>query len=207
MWYYQSKKDDSEVIDKLSVLAELYSTRGFDEYYHKIRREGLQWNRKRVLRIYREMKLSLRRKHKKRLIKRVKQPLETPEVLNECWSMDFMSDVLIDGRKVRVFNVINDCNREAVAIDVRLTYPARMMVKTLMHLKEEIELPKYIRCDNGPEFTSKTFMKWCEKNFITIKYTQPGKPMQNGYIERFNRFYREDILDAYYFNDSINYKS
>src|SRR5699024_5617799 len=147
------------------------------------------------------MKLSLRRKHKKRLIKRVKQPLETPEVLNECWSMDFMSDVLTDGRKVRVFNVIDDCNREAVAIDVRLTYPARMVVETLMHLKEEIGLPKSIRCYNGPEFISKTFMNWCERNFITIKYTQPGRPMQNGYIERFNRFYREDILDAYYFND------
>ncbi|WP_308860672.1 integrase core domain-containing protein [Myroides albus] len=62
-------------------------------------------------------------------------------------------------------------------------------------------IPKYIRCDNGPEFISKTFVNWCENNFIEIKYTQPGKPMQNGYIERFNRFFREDILDAFYFND------
>ena len=76
MWYYRSRKDDSEVIDKLSVLAEQYPTRGFDEYYQKIRREGLQWNRKRVLGVYRAMKLTLRRKHKKRIIKRIKQPLE-----------------------------------------------------------------------------------------------------------------------------------
>ena len=74
MWYYQSKMDDSDVIDKLTELAEAYPTRGFDEYYYKIRREGLKWNRKRVLRVYRDMKLSLRRKHKKRLIKRIKQP-------------------------------------------------------------------------------------------------------------------------------------
>jgi putative transposase len=201
MWYYQSKRDDSEVIDKLTELAESHPTRGFDEYYNKIRREGLQWNRKRVLRVYRNMKLSLRRKHKKRLIKRIKQPLETPLALNECWSMDFMSDVLTDGRKVRVFNVIDDCNREAVAINAGLSYPARAVVETLEQLKEEIGTPKYVRCDNGPEFISKTFMNWCEKNFIEIKYTQPGKPMQNGYIERFNRFFREDILDAYYFND------
>ena len=86
---YQSKKDDSELIHKLTELAESYPTRGFDEYYHKIRREGLKWNRKRVLRVYREMKLSLRRKHKKRLVKRIKQPLEVPARLNECWSMDF----------------------------------------------------------------------------------------------------------------------
>ena len=201
MWYYQSKKDDSEVIDKLCELAEAYPTRGFDEYYYKIRREGLIWNRKRVLRIYRAMKLKLRRRHKKRLVKRIKLPLEVPTSLNECWSMDFMSDGLTDGRKVRVFNVIDDCNREALAIDVGLTYPARAVIETLEQLKEEIGTPKYIRCDNGPEFISKIFMNWCEKNFIEIKYTQPGKPMQNGYIERFNRFFREDILDAFYFND------
>ncbi|MDW5287858.1 IS3 family transposase [Formosa sp. PL04] len=206
MWYYQSKRDDSKVIDKLSKLTEAYPTRGFDEYYYKIRREGLKWNRKRVLRVYREMKLSLRRKHKKRLVKREKQPLEVPATLNECWSMDFMSDVLTDGRKVRVFNVIDDCNREAIAINAGLSYPARAVVETLEHLKEEIGTPKYVRCDNGPEFISKIFMNWCKKNFIEIKYTQPGKPMQNGYIERFNRFFREDILDAYYFNDYINFR-
>ena len=92
MWYYHSRKDDSEAIGKLTGLAEAYPTRGFDEYYHKIRREGLKWNRNRVLRVYRNMKLSLRRKHKKRLTKRVKQPLAPRSVPNECWGMDFMGD-------------------------------------------------------------------------------------------------------------------
>ena len=201
MWYYQKTRDDGPVIDKLNELAESYPTRGFDEYYKKIRREGYQWNRKRVLRVYREMRLKLRRKRKKRLITRVKQPLEAPQQLNDCWSMDFMSDALTDGRKVRIFNIIDDCNREALAVQVGLSYPARAVVETLSNLKEEIGTPKYIRCDNGPEFISKTFTQWCTKNHIEIKYTQPGKPMQNGYIERFNRFYREDILDAYYFQD------
>jgi len=201
MWYYQKKKDDSEVVDKLASLAKQLPTRGFDEYYNRIRREGLIWNRKRVLRVYRNMKLKLRRKHKKRLPSRVKLPLESPTALNVCWSMDFMSDALTDGRKVRVFNVIDDCNREALAIDSGLSYPARAVIETLEQLKEEVGVPKYIRCDNGPEFISKLFMNWCEKQHIEIKYTQPGKPMQNGYIERFNRFFREDILDAFYFND------
>lgn len=197
MWYYQSKKDDTEVIDKLGELAEKYPTRGFDKYYYKIRREGLVWNRKRVLRVYRLMKLSLRRKYKKRLITRVKQPLETPQTLNECWSMDFMSDLLTDGRKVRVFNVIDDCNREAVAIEAALSFPARAVIETLENLKQEIGTPKYIRCDNGPEFISKTFVNWCEKNFIEIKYTQPGKPTQNGYIERFNRFFKRGYIRCF----------
>ena len=171
MWYYQRKKDDREVIDKLTELAESYPTRGFDEYYYKIRREGFKWNRKRVLRVYREMKLSLRRKHKKRLVKRVKLPLEVSVVLNDCWSMDFMSGALTDGRKVRVFNVIDDCNREALAINARLSYPARAVLETLECLKQEIGTPKYVRCDNGPEFISKIFMNWCKKHFIEIKYT------------------------------------
>lgn len=190
------------MIDKLSEMAENYPTRGFDEYYKKIRREGLKWNRKRVLRVYRDMKLKLRRKHKKkRILGRVKTPLETPGALNHCWSMDFMSDVLTDGRKVRIFNVIDDCNREALAIDAGLNYPARQVVETLEQLEEKNGLPQFIRCDNGPEFISKIFMDWCERKHIEIKYTQPGKLMQNGYVERFNRFYREDILDAFYFND------
>jgi putative transposase len=115
--------------------------------------------------------------------------------------MDFMSDILTDGRKIRVLNILDDCNREALAVDAGLSYPSRALVETLENLKEEIGVPKYIRCDNGPEFISKTFTNWCKKNFIEIKYIQPGKPMQNGYIERFNRHYREDVLEAYYFGD------
>lgn len=142
------------------------------------------------------MKLSLRRKHKKRLVKCVKQPLEVSALLNECWSMDFMSDALTDGRKVSVFNVIDDCNREALVINAGLSYPVRALFETLEQLKEEIGTPKHVRCDNGPEFISKTFMNWCKTNIIEIKYTQPGKPMQNEYVERFNRFLREGVLDS-----------
>jgi len=201
MWYYKTKKDDSLVIDKLKELAESKPTRGFDEYYKRIRREGLQWNRKRVLRVYRNMKLSLRRKHKKRIVSRVKLPLEAPKELNICWSMDFMSDALIDGRKLRTFNIIDDCNREALAIDLGLNYPAKRVIETLERLDEEVGLPEAIRCDNGPEFISKTLQQWCVTKRIELRYTQPGKPMQNGYIERFNRFYREDVLDAFWFTD------
>jgi putative transposase len=82
-----------------------------------------------------------------------------------------------DSRKPRVFNVIDDCNREAIAIDVGLCYPTRAVVETLNNLKEEIGTPKYIRCDNGPEFISNTFMGCCKRNFIEIRYTQLGKPM------------------------------
>ena len=135
MWYYHSRRDNTEVIDALSKLTEELPTRGFEVYYKRLRREGHNWNRKRVLRVYRSMNLKLRRKHKKRLPAWTKNPLEAPMELNEVWSMDFMADVLSDGRKIRVFNVMDDCNREALAMDVGLNYPAIRVVETLSQLE------------------------------------------------------------------------
>jgi len=123
MWYYQKKKDDQPVMDKLAELAEQLPTRGFDEYYGRIRQEGLIWNRKRVLRVYRKMRLGLRRSYKKRLPERVKEPILVPEGPNQTWSLDFMSDALSDGRKIRVLNIMDDFNREMLAIEVGLSIP------------------------------------------------------------------------------------
>lgn len=201
MWYYQSKKDDSEVIDKLNELADRYPTRGFDEYYSKIRNKGLIWNRKRVLRVYRQMGLKMRRKRKRRLPARIKQPLITPLRLNHTWSMDFMSDSLSYGRKIRILNVIDDFNREALAVEADFSFPAEKVVKTLNEIVFWRGKPTRIRVDNGPEFISKTLIKWCKDNTIELLHIQPGRPMQNSYVERFNRLYREDILDAYLFED------
>ena len=201
MWYYKSKRDDSQVIDKLNELAAKLSTRGFDEYYHRIRNEGLKWNRKRVLRVYRQMGLSLRRKRKKRITNRVKEPLTVPQTINYTWSMDFMSDVLSYGRKIRVLNIIDDYNREALVVEPAFSYPSEQVIRVLREITFLRGKPKEIRVDNGPEFTSKIFMNWCSLHDIKIKYTQPGKPVQNAYIERFNRLFREDILDAYIFDN------
>ena len=201
MWYYESRRNDGEVIEKLAELAEKHPTRGFDSYFGRIRLQGYVWNRKRVLRIYRQMKLGLRRKYKKRLIVPVQDPLEVPAVPNHTWSADFMSDALGDGRKIRVFNVTDDYNREALAIEAGLSFPAERVIRVFEVLEEEYGLPKYIRLDNGPEFTANRFKEWCKAKQITIKYIQPGKPVQNAYIERFNRIFREDILDAYWFED------
>jgi putative transposase len=200
MWYYQAKKDDSEVEEKLMELAEDLPTRGFDEYYGRIRQEGLPWNRKRVLRVYRKMRLQLRRKYKKRLPQRVKEPLETPEYKNHTWSMDFMSDALSDGRKIRVLNIMDDFNREVLAVEVGLSMPAERVVRILHRLEIDQGLPEKIRVDNGPEFLAKKFQAYC-KDRIKIQYIQPGKPTQNAYIERLNRHFREDVLDAYLFDN------
>ena len=112
-----------------------------------------------------------------------------------------MSDALSDGRKIRVLNVTDDYNREALTIEAALSFPSHRVIRTLEMLEEEYGLPKHIRVDNGPEFISNQLKAWCEKKKIKLKFIQPGKPAQNAYIERFNRIFREDVLDAYWFED------
>jgi putative transposase len=199
--YYKSCKDDSEVITKLQSLAEKLPTRGFSVYYGRIRNEGLVWNHKRVKRVYDLLKLNIRRKHKRRLPNREKIALGQPDSINKKWSMDFMSDALTDGRKFRTFNLIDDFNREVLALEADTSLPARRVVRVLERVIWERGKPQSIRVDNGPEFISSTLETFCKGQQIQLQFIKPGKPMQNGYIERFNRTYREDVLDAYLFEN------
>ena len=123
MCYYNSKRDDTEVIDKLNESAEKLPNRGFDEYYGRIRREGHEWNRKRVFRIYRTINLNILRKRKRRLPSRIKEPLTRPMSINHTWSMDFMGDSLVCGRRFRTLNIIDDYNGEALAIEADYSMP------------------------------------------------------------------------------------
>jgi putative transposase len=199
LWYYRKRKDDAAVIAKLASLAEQFPTRGFDKYYAIIRKEQLCWARSRVLRVYRAMKLTRRRKYKRRLPARVKQPLQKQVVPNQSYSMDFMSDALVSGRKLRIFKVVDDCTRESLAVWCDYSITGEKVTELLEEVIRERGRPRQIRVDNGPEFTGKAFTTWCSQQAITIQYIQPGRPMQNGYIERLNRSYREDVLDAYLF--------
>ncbi len=196
MFYYQSVKDDSEVEAKLKWYAENLPRRGLPEYYKRIRKEGLIWNIKRVRRVYRLLGLSRRRKVKRRIPNPEKRALLQPLYPNLTWSMDFMEDRLENGRKIRVLNVIDDYNREALAIEIEYSFPSERVVKVVEQLIEWRGKPKEIRTDNGTEFIAKAFEGFCENAGITHVKTQKGKPNQNAYIERFNRSYREDVLDA-----------
>jgi putative transposase len=203
MYYYSKVRDDSETILKLQELAEKHPTEGQDLYYHRIRREGLIWNYKRVRRVYLMLGMNRRRKARKRIPARVKQPLVQPDGFRETWSVDFMSDVLTNNRKFRTLNVIDDFNRQAIAIEIAHSMPAITVTRLLERIIQEQGKPKRIRTDNGPEFVSKEFRDWCAARDISLQYIQPGRPMQNGYIERFNRTFRENILDAYLFDNIL----
>lgn len=200
MWYYKSKRDDSELTDKLNELAVQLPTRGLDEYYGRLRAQGYKWNRKRVYRVYKLLGLGLRRKRKKRLPSRNPQPLSSPNAPNKSWSMDFMSDALENGRRIRVLNIIDDFNREALWVDAQYSYPSDFVIRALESLEINRGLPNQIRVDNGPEFISNKLKEYCQCKAIKLEHIKPGTPTQNAYVERFNRHYREDILDAYLFS-------
>lgn len=164
--------------------------------------KGFHWNHKRVYRIYCELELNLRIKPKKRLKREKPEPLAVPEKLNQTWSMDFMHDQLADGRPYRLFNVIDDCNREGLGIEVDFSLPAERVIRALDQIIEWRGQPETIRCDNGPEYISELLKNWSEELGIQLEFIQPGKPQQNAYIERYNRTVRYDWLAQFLF-DSI----
>jgi putative transposase len=179
---------------------------GQDKFYYRIRNEGLIWNHKRIERVYKLLGMNKRRRTRKRIPARVKQPLFVPTRPNETWSMDFMHDTLMNGRKFRVLNVIDDYNREILKIEPYFSISSERVVKILERIILEKGKPQAIRVDNGPEFISGTMHEWCLDKQIKLQFIQPGKPMQNGYIERFNRSYRQDVLDANLFSNLIEVK-
>jgi putative transposase len=194
--YIPKPKNDMEVINALKEVVERHPSIGFWQTYFRLRRKGFSWNHKKVYRVYTALKLNIRRRYKKRLPARVKQSLFEPLSINQVWSIDFMSDSLWDGRKFRVLNIIDDFNREMLAMEADFSLPAQRVIRVLEFLLEFRGLPKMIRVDNGPEFISHALDEWCRKHNVTLVYIQPGKPMQNGYVERCNGSVRKELLNA-----------
>lgn len=202
-YYHPKRKEDTEVVDCLNKLSEKHPSYGFKKMFHSLRNKGHSWNHKKVYRVYKKLGLNLMRKRRRRLASRERHNLEVPEKYNEVWSMDFMSDALFNSRRFRTLNIIDDYNRESIWIEIGLSIGAIHMTDLLEWIVKERGKPKAIRTDNGPEFTSAVFTNWCHKHRIETRYIQPGKPVQNAFIERFNRSYRTEVLDARIFNNLI----
>ena len=202
--FYSAPKNrdgDAEVIDAVNAMIDCHPRWGFWKTFKALRRGGHGWNHKRVYRVYCNMKLNQKRRAKKRLPQRVKQPLLVPPVPNQVWSADFMSDMLSTGKRFRTFNVMDDFNREVIHIEIDTSITGRRLIRVFERINQERGLPDVLRVDNGPEFLSGEFVAWAESVGMIIQYIQPGEPNQNAYIERFNRTYRNELLDLYLFRN------
>src|SRR5574343_1336312 len=201
---YERKLDaeNAEVASWLMRLTDNHRNWGFGLCYLYLRNvKGFAWNHKRVYRIYRELELNLRIKPRKRLVREKPEALAVPTEINQFWSMDFMHDQLEDGRCFRLFNVIDDFNREALGIEIDFSLPAERVIRALEQIIEWRGKPGAIRCDNGPEYISGRLSGWAEKRGIRLEHIQPGKPQQNAYVERFNRTVRYEWLSQHYWAD------
>jgi putative transposase len=194
---------DLDVVGALNEVVARHARWGFWKCFYRLRRAGHWWNHKRVHRVYCALRLNLPRRTKRRLPTRLRRPLLAPARLNETWALDFMADALYDGRSFRTFNVLDEGNREALAIEIGTSIPSARVIRVLDDLIQLYGRPTRVRVDNGPELTAEAFVDWCGAQRIGIGYIQPGKPDQNAFIERFNRTFREEVLDAYLF-DSLD---
>lgn len=201
-YQYKLSDENAVIVDWLQRLTCRQRNWGFQLCFLYLRNvRGFGWNHKRVYRIYCELELNLRIKPRKRIMRSKPEPLSVPLSINQTWSMDFMHDQLSDGRSYRTFNVIDDYNREGLAITVDLSLPASRVIRSLDQIIEQRGKPNNIRCDNGPEYVSHLLRAWAEKQDIKLLFIQPGNPQQNAYVERFNRTVRYDFLNQSIFEE------
>lgn len=204
--YKALPKDDSALEGHLSEFTARHPAIGFWACFHRLRNKGhkgVGFNHKRLYRVYTSMKLNIRRKTKKRLPERTKEPLAVPSGPNQCWSLDFMSDALSDGRKFRLLNIIDDFNRQSLKTEIDTSLPALRVRRALEETVAQVGLPAKIRSDNGPEFISGVIAQWCEEKGVAWHFIEPGKPMQNAFVERKNGSKRREFLDVHIF-DSLS---
>jgi putative transposase len=206
---YQSQlnAENEQIANWLIRLTDNNRNWGFGLCYLYLRNvKNFRWNHKRIYRIYRELELNLRIKPRKRLVRDKPEVLAVPQAINQVWSMDFMHDSLEDGRNIRLFNVIDDFNREALGIEVDFSLPSERVIRSLMQIISWRGKPQVIRCadlgfcHNGPENISGKIQTWAGECGIRFEYIQPGKPQQNAYVERFNRTVRYEWLSQYYWS-------
>jgi putative transposase len=187
---------DAAVIAGLTDAVSRYPRWGFWQLFDRLRTEGRPWHHKRVHRVYCALRLNLPRRTTRRVPRRIRQPLTAP-VLNQTWTLDFMTETLYDGPRVRLLTIIDEGNRERLEIAMAVSLPSRRAVRVLNDLIALHGRPSAVRVDNGPEFTAQPFVDRCAEHGVATHYILPGTPDQNAYLERFNRSYRTEVLNAH----------
>jgi putative transposase len=165
----------------------------------RLRGEGWSVNRKHVYRIYRDAGLAVRRRKRKRIGLVERKPLPKPAAANLSWSMDFVSDGLADGRRIRCLNIVDDCTRECVAVEVDTSITGSRVKAVMERLAGTRGLPLSITVDHGPEFEGQVLDAWAYQHNVHLSFIRPGKPNENAYIESFNGKFRDECLNEHWF--------
>lgn len=195
----RAPQDELQLRTRIRELAAQRPRWGYRRIHVLLRREGWPVNRKRVQRLYREEGLAVRRRGKRRR-SQVPRPVREPlGRVNERWSLDFVSDTLSTGRTFRCLTVVDEFSRECLQVHVAHSIPAVRVIEVLERLRAERGLPEVVITDNGSEFTSRAFDAWAYARGVKIQYIQPGKPVQNCYIESFNGTLRDECLNLHWF--------
>ena len=200
LYRYRSRRPDSGPLRaRIAEIAAIKRRYGYRRVYLRLRREGWEVNRKRVYRLYREADLAVRRRKRKRIGVFERKPLPKPTAANVNWSMDFVADGLIGGRRLRCLTMVDDCTRECLAIEVDTSLPGLRVQAVLERLADTRGLPQSITVDNGPEFDSKVLDQWAYRTGVQLSFIRPGKPNENAYIESFNGKFRDECLNEHWF--------
>jgi putative transposase len=200
-YYYSSIRDDRALKQRIVEIAETRVRYGYKRIHVLLRREGWQVNHKKVYRIYCESGLNLRKKRPRRRVSAACREMR-PEVYNidQTWSMDFVSDSLFNGRRIKALTIVDNFSRECLAIHVDHSIKANRVVGVMQALKQFVgRVPQRVQVDNGAEFISKALDKWAYENKVVLDFSRPGKPTDNAYIESFNGSFRDECLNTHWF--------
>ena len=200
LYRYRSRRPEcSAVRARIEEIAAVKRRYGYRRIHVLLRREGWAINRKRTYRLYREAGLAVRRRKRKRIGPFERKPLPKPTAANRSWSMDFVSDGLADGRRLRCLAIVDDCTRECVAIEVDTSITGTRVKAVLERLADTRGLPRSITVDHGPEFEGQVIDAWAYQRNVQLSFIRPGKPNENAYIESFNGKFRDECLNEHWF--------
>lgn len=197
--YRPRRQDWPALRDRLRTLAGERRRFGYRRLHVLLRREGFAVNRKRIYRLYTQEGLTVRRRKRRRRVPRGVPRLGVPTRINERWSLDFVLDVLDDGRRFRILTVVDDFTRACLAIDVDTSIGGRRVAEVLQRLIDTRGKPARLVTDNGPEFISRALDAWAYSHGIELHFIEPGKPNQNAYVESFNGRLRDECLNEHWF--------
>jgi len=199
---YRSRRSDEELRKRLVELAQEKPRYGYRRLHALLWRKDQRVNHKRVYRVYREAGLPVRRKRRKRLVREgLAKPVLT--AAHQEWALDFVHDAMASGRAMRVLSLMDAYTRECLALEVDTSFASRRVTRALEQIVVERGVPQAIRCDNGPELTSRHFLAWCIERGIELVHIQPGRPMQNGHVESFHGKLRDECLNASWFGNLL----